>query len=121
MLKRTILLLFITSNLFALEVERKQQETILQASYYSNKFQGKKTSSGQIFDQNKYTAACNRFPLNSKLQVTRIIRDDTYKVEVIVNDRTHPNYSHRIDLSRKAASDLHLLQDGIGEVKIQQL
>ena len=42
------------------------------ASYYHSKFQGRVTASGELYDQEKLTAAHNRLPLGTKIKVTNI-------------------------------------------------
>lgn len=91
----------------------------LEASIYSSKFENRKTSSGEIFHQNKYTAATNQLPLGTEVKVTRIIKKDTYSVVVKINDRTAKRYSHRIDLSKSAAKKLKI--SGIAPVTIEVL
>lgn len=91
------------------------------ASFYHDKFQNRKTALGERFDQNKLTAANNKLPLGTMVKVTRIIEKETLSVEVKINDRTHPRFSHRIDLSRSAAKKLNLLKDGVASVQIEVL
>ena len=89
------------------------------ASFYSNKFNGRKTASGEIFSQTKYTCATNMYPLGTVLRVTNPVNDST--VDVVVNDRTHVRFSERIDLSRIAMQKLEGLKKGILNVLIEKL
>ena len=87
-----------------------------QASYYGNHWNGRRTSSGARFDQTKLTAAHASLPLGTRLLVTT---DSGDSVVVTVNDR-EPRHGHRIiDLSRAAASRLHMLGSGVAEVTIE--
>ena len=43
-----------------------------QASFYADKFSGRKTANGEIFSQNKLTCAHNTYPLGSKIRVTNL-------------------------------------------------
>ena len=61
-----------------------------QASFYANKFNGRKTATGEKFSQSKFTAACNVLPLGTRIKVTNLKNGKT--VEVKTNDRLHPNY-----------------------------
>lgn len=99
---------------FSLEKDLYVTQT---ASYYHNKFQGRKTASGVKFDQNKPIAASNIYPLGSKLEVCHI--DKCVEVEVL--DRISKKYSHRIDLSKSVFSQLADPQIGIIQVQIKQL
>ena len=118
---KTILLLFVALVLIAAEVEKQIIKFDSTASFYHQKFQGRRTANGEKFDQNKLTAANNKLPLGTEVKVTRIKDKDTFSVEVIINDRTHKKYSERIDLSRAAAKKLHLLADGVAPVTIEVL
>lgn len=87
------------------------------ASYYSDKFNGRKTASGEIFNQNKLTAACNQLPLGTRIKVTNIKNGDT--VIVKVNDRLHPKMKRVVDLSKSAAKKIGLTSAGVTRVKVE--
>lgn len=89
------------------------------ASYYSNKFHGKKTASGEIFSQQKLTAACNVLPLGTWVKVTNLRNGRT--VTVKINDRMHGKMKRVVDLSRAAAQKLNFLQSGLTKVKVEVL
>ncbi|NGY36500.1 septal ring lytic transglycosylase RlpA family protein [Flavobacterium sp. XN-5] len=74
------------------------------ASYYANKFHGRKTASGVPFDMNKYTAAHKKFPFGTKLRVTNQANGESVIVEV--NDRGPFVRSREIDLSKKAFMEI---------------
>lgn len=74
------------------------------ASYYHNKFNGRKTASGEIFDNEKYTAAHKKLPFGTMLKVTS---ETTGRFVIVkVNDRGPFVKAREIDLSRKAFMDL---------------
>lgn len=77
------------------------------------------TASGQRFDQNKLTAASNRHKLGTKVRVTNV--ENGKAVDVVVNDRLHKKFSHRIDLSKAAFKELAPLSQGILKVRVTQL
>lgn len=81
------------------------------ASFYHDKYHGRKTASGVKFDQNKKTAASNNYPLGTIVKVTNPNNGKTTIVKI--NDRMHPKYSHRIDLSKSAFKDLAPLKQGV--------
>ena len=89
------------------------------ASYYSDSFIGKKTANGEVFSQQKMTAANNRLPLGTIIRVTNLRNDRS--VIVKVNDRLHRRNKRLVDLSRAAAKKLGFIQSGITRVKIEIL
>jgi len=89
------------------------------ASFYSNSFQGKKTSSGEIFSQKKMTAAHNTLPLGTYVRVTNLRNKRT--VIVKINDRLHHRNKRLIDLSRTAAERLGFIKSGTTRVKVEVL
>ena len=87
-----------------------------QASWYGDWHHGRRTASGEIFDQNALTAAHPSLPLGSRVRVT--MADTGGSVVVTVTDRG-PHYGRRIiDLSRGAAARIGLLGRGTGMVTV---
>ena len=89
------------------------------ASYYHGKFQGRLTASGELYDQEKMTAAHNRLPLGTKIKVTNL--RNKRSVIVKVNDRLHHRNTRLVDLSRAAAARLGYIGRGITRVKVEVL
>jgi rare lipoprotein A len=89
------------------------------ASWYGAKHQGKRTASGEIFDQNKFTAAHRTLPWGSILMVTNL--DNGKSVEVRINDRGPFTKGRVIDLSRAAARALGMVKSGVSPVRIELL
>ncbi len=89
------------------------------ASFYSNKFNGRKTANGEIFSQKKLTAAHNSLPLGTYVRVTNL--RNKKKVIVKVNDRLHHRNKRVIDLTRAAAQSLGFIKAGTTRVKIEVL
>jgi rare lipoprotein A len=89
------------------------------ASYYANKFNGRKTANGDVFSQHKMTAACNHVSLNTWVRVTNLRNHKA--VVVKVTDRMHPQNKRLIDLSRSAASHLGYTGRGLAKVKVEVL
>lgn len=87
------------------------------ASYYADKFQGRKTASGEIFRQRRMTAAHKTIPFGTKVKVTNLSNGRTIKVRI--NDRGPFVAGRIIDLSRKAAGRLGMLNAGVANVKIR--
>ena len=90
-----------------------------QASWYGPGFHGKKTASGEIFDQGRLTAAHKTLPLGTKAKVTNLENGNT--VEVEINDRGPYVGERVIDLSRAAANALGFVESGLTLVRIELL
>jgi rare lipoprotein A len=89
------------------------------ASYYSNKFVGRKTADGEIFSQEKMTAACNVLPLGTWIKVTNLRNGRS--VTVKINDRLHSKMKRVVDLTRSGAKKLGFINAGITRVKVEVL
>lgn len=87
------------------------------ASYYADKFNGRKTSSGEIFRQLKKSAAHKTLPFGTKVKVKNLDNGRTLKVRV--NDRGPFVPGRIIDLSRKAARKLGMINAGTANVEIR--
>src|SRR5437762_2421035 len=74
------------------------------ASFYANKFEGRRTANGEIFSQKKYTAASNMIGLNQWVRVTNI--RNNLSVVLRITDRMHKNNKRLVDLSKSAAKKL---------------
>ena len=74
------------------------------ASYYADKFNGRKTTSGRRFDNNKYTAAHKKLPFGTKVRVTNEKNGKWVIVEI--TDRGPFVKSREIDLSKRAYMDI---------------
>lgn len=89
------------------------------ASFYDNKFEGRRTANGELFSQKKLTAASNTLPLNSWVKVTNL--SNKRSVIVRITDRMHHRNKRLIDLSRSAASKLGYIGRGLTRVKVEYL
>lgn len=89
------------------------------ASFYANRFVGRKTSSGEIFSQDNFTAAHKTMKLGTFVKVTNLENDSV--VVVKVNDRLGRSSRHLIDLTKKAAEQLNFVNDGHTKVKLEIL
>jgi rare lipoprotein A len=87
------------------------------ASWYGNKFHGRKTSNGEIYNMYAMTAAHKTLPIPSYLQVTNL--DNGKSVVVRVNDRGPFHGNRLIDLSYAAATKLGYAQNGTGRVALR--
>jgi rare lipoprotein A len=89
------------------------------ASYYHNKFHGRKTANGERYDKRELTAAHRFYPFGTWLRVTSL--DNGNSVIVRINDRGPFIRSRIIDLSRAAAEQIDMLHDGLMRVRIEVL
>lgn len=82
----------------------KPYKTNVHASYYHDKFQGRKTASGQKYDNTKYTAAHKKLKFGTKVKVTN--PKNGKSVIVTVNDRGPFVSGREIDLSKRAFNEI---------------
>lgn len=90
-----------------------------QASWYGHAFQGRRTASGERFNQHAMTAAHSTLPLPSYLRVTNLHNGKS--VIVRVNDRLPPHKTRVVDLSYAAAKKIDMHRAGVVNVKIEQV
>ena len=87
------------------------------ASWYGPGYDGNRTSSGEVFDQDALTAAHLSWAFGTKVRVTLVSTGRS--VVVRVNDR-FPNHKGRvIDVSRGAARAVGLIGPGTGRVRLE--
>jgi len=86
------------------------------ASYYSDRFIGKRTANGEIFSQKKMTCAHNTLPMGTLVRVTSLKSGQF--VIVRVNDRLHRHNPRLVDLSKAAATQLGFIKKGIIKVNV---
>jgi len=89
------------------------------ASYYADKFNGRETANGEIYDSKKLTAACNVLPLGTWIRVTNL--SNSRFVIVKTNDRLHARMTRIVDLSRVAAEKLGYIGKGLTKVRVEVL
>jgi rare lipoprotein A len=87
------------------------------ASWYGPGFHGKRTASGERFDQNDLTAAHRKLPLGAEVRVTNL--ENGRSIVVAINDRGPYVGGRVIDLSKAAARRLGIVEDGLAKVRIE--
>jgi rare lipoprotein A len=99
--------------------ERPAVGTVVEgiASWYGPGFDGKKTSSGERFDQDALTAAHAYWAFGTRVKVTFLTTGKS--VVVRVNDRFPSHKGRAIDLSRAAARAIGLIGPGTGLVRLE--
>lgn len=89
------------------------------ASFYDDKFQGRVTASGELFDHNKLTAAHRTFPFGTIVKVVNL--ENKKELEIRINDRGPFVNNRLIDVSAKAAKELGFYAKGTTKVRIEVL
>ena len=89
------------------------------ASFYGSKFQGRRTASGERFNNSAMTAAHRSAPFGSQLRVTNI--SNGRSVVVRVNDRGPFVRGRVVDVSGVAARQLGMQGSGLTRVRVQRL
>nr|WP_298006250.1 septal ring lytic transglycosylase RlpA family protein [uncultured Flavobacterium sp.] len=113
-------LIKINTELEALEEEVEVVHEKTLASYYHDKFNGRKTASGSIFNNKNYTAAHKTLPFGTKVRVTNL--KNSKEIIVEINDRGPFIKGRQLDLSKKAFMDLaQNKNNGVLNVKIEVL
>jgi rare lipoprotein A len=87
------------------------------ASYYADKFEGRRTASGETYHKNGLTAAHRTLPFGTKVKVLNISNGKS--VTVRINDRGPFSQGRVIDLSKKAAKRIGILTTGVAVVEIK--
>ena len=89
------------------------------ASFYSSDLQGRKTASGEKYDERQLTAAHRTLPFGSRVRVTNL--QNGKSVVVRINDRGPFVRSRIIDVSRRAALELGMIRSGVVRVRVERL
>jgi len=92
-------------------------EQVGEASSYGRGFHGKKTATGEKFNQNDRTAAHPTLPMGTQATVTNLNTGNS--VDVKINDRGPYVKGRDIDLSKRAAKELGMTKEGVARVKIE--
>lgn len=113
-------LLFISLLLLALAACGTSKSTFTQSgqgSYYADKFRDRPTASGTPYRPSKLTAAHNTLPFGTKIRVTNTRTGRS--VKVTVNDRGPHVKGRIVDLSKKAARRIGLVDAGVAPVQLK--
>ncbi len=105
--------------IFAINLPLSAQKSVQKgkASYYADKFNGRKTASGEIFSNDSLTAAHPKYPFGTMIRVTNLANKKS--VVVRVNDRGPHVKSRIVDLSKRAARAIDGIRAGIIDVKVE--
>ena len=89
------------------------------ASYYGQKYHGRKTANGETFDMHAMTAAHKTLPFETRIRVTNL--NNGKQVEVRINDRGPFVKGRILDLSLGAAQKVDMIGSGTAPVRIEIL
>ena len=87
------------------------------ASWYGKSLHGKKTASGERFDQHSFTGAHRSLPFGTLVRVKNL--KNGKEVVITVNDRGPFIRGRIIDISRAAASSIGILRLGVTRVRVE--
>ena len=89
------------------------------ASYYHDKFNGRKTASGEIFNNKEFTAANKTLPFGTRVKITNTLTDKS--VIVRINDRGPFTHRRAFDLSKAAFNEIGNVKSGTIPIKYKIL
>ncbi|WP_100076865.1 septal ring lytic transglycosylase RlpA family protein [Chryseobacterium camelliae] len=107
MMKRFILVIILmisTFSVYSFSKYANETKKTSYASYYNDKFNGRKTASGEIFDNSKLTAANRSLPFGTHIKVTNL--NNGKEVIVKINDRGPYSSSRSLDMSKAAFKEI---------------
>ena len=87
------------------------------ASYYASRHHGRRTASGERYDEQALTAAHRTLPFGTRVRVTNLATGRS--VVVTINDRGPFRRGRIIDVSRRASRDLGFLRAGLARVRVE--
>lgn len=103
----------------ALQAAPPDHVAVGKASFYAERFHGRRTASGERYNMHDLTAATvhSRYPFGTVLRVTNLRNSRSVKLRV--NDRGPLPRGRLIDVSKRAATELGFLHAGTAPVKIE--
>lgn len=99
-----IIMMISTLGVYSFKNNATDAKKTSYASYYHDKFNGRKTASGEIFDNSKFTAANRTLPFGTMVKVTNL--KNGKEVIVKINDRGPFHSSRALDISKAAFSEI---------------
>lgn len=106
-----------SSNEAKKAVESAKEKIAGMVSWYSDKFHGKKTSSGDLYSKTELTAAHRTLPFGTKVKVTNTKNGKS--VIVKINDRGPHSKSRVLDLSKSAFNEIGSINSGVLDVEME--
>ena len=108
-----------TLGLFNFKTNTEDAKKTSFASFYHDKFNGRKTASGEIFDNKKFTAANMKLPFGTKVKITNLRNGES--VVVRVNDRGPFHSGRAFDISKAAFDEIGDLKHGTLPIEYEVL
>lgn len=96
-----------------------EEYKVSKASWYGGIHHGRKTASGEVFDENKLTAAHKTLPFGSSVEVINLVNNKS--CTVTITDRGPFVKGRDLDLSKKAFSLISNLNTGVVNIKYKVL
>lgn len=96
---------------------RRHHSIVGKASWYGNRWHGRRTASGERFNQYAFTTAHKTLPFGTKLKITNV--NNNKSVIVVVNDRGPYVRGRVFDLSKAAAAEIGIT--GVGVISAEVL
>lgn len=106
-------------SLGSLTLLKAQDDFEGMASYYADKFVGRKTANGETYTHHKLTCAHRTLPFGTKLKVTNPVND--VSLILTVNDRGPFTGTRVLDVSKSAAEQLGMISRGVIHLKVEIL
>jgi len=112
-------MMILTLGLYSFKNNTKDNEEVKTsyASYYHDKFNGRKTASGEVFHNTKLTAAHRTLPFGTKVKVTNLRNGES--VVVTINDRGPFHAARALDLSKAAYDEIGNLRTGTMPIEFE--
>jgi len=99
------------------QIQEREKIQFGLASWYGDQFHGAKTSSGETYDRDLFTAAHRALPFGTIVKVTNIKNGRSAFVKI--NDRGPHKTSRKLDLSYVAAKKLGMINDGVVRIRLE--
>jgi rare lipoprotein A len=99
------------------------EEQVGLATYYGDRFHGRRTASGEIFDMNEMVAAHPTYPAGTVARVTNLENGRDVEVRIIDRGPARPQQRRGviIDVSKGAAEELDFIEEGRVRVRVEVL
>jgi rare lipoprotein A len=115
---RILILFFLSLAAFTADAQISLGKTeVGSASFYSSRFEGRKTSFGETHQSTELSAAHRSLPLNTMLEITNL--SNNQKVIVRVNDRGPFSHNRIVDISKEAARLIGIVSSGVAKVSMR--
>lgn len=108
-----------TSHITREVVEKRKHKQIGVASFYHERFHGRRTANGERYNKEALTACHAQLPFGTLIRITNL--RNYRSTEVRVNDRNRLKGGRILDISTRAARELDMLRSGTAKVELEVL